>query len=687
MISKNNAEIIQFIHTFSDLSETDSKIINYIGKYGASSLKNIFTNLKLPKSTISYRIKLLENKDILLKVATIEKDKPIKLTYKGKRIFLYQKISSKNTFDHKDAIYFILNNTDSMFKSNSLEHRRSVKHSIANYLNFGSVSDFGLIFGQLADKNQAWDDLHMLVSDNANNMRREAAYALGSAFSHIPDKQQAWDDLHRLTEDSDNGVRWGAAYALGSAFSHIPDKQQAWDDLHRLTEDSDNGVRWGTAYALGSAFSHIPDKQQAWDDLHRLTEDSDNGVRWGTAYALGSAFSHIPDKQQAWDDLHRLTEDSDNGVRWRAAEALGNEYSHIPNDYKQQAWNDLYRLTQDKDYFARRCAAEALGNAYSHIPNKYKQQTLDDLLWLTQDEDSDVRALAYLSIGKIFIFRAVDAENEEYFKKEMEEAIRYFEKSSQQGTYSNPAKFCLPFYRSVYTITFKKNEADIHKYIAEAKSAVEGSESKEKLFEAVENLSNALGEMQKVKNFNEMKSELKAYLKYCERAAELLSSAEEKTPGAASILRKGLPIIDARIKGIIEEIQEKAKMVCKQTKGTGTPYEPLGCEVNQWAKKMMSEKDYFKSEKNVSRIIHTLGEFCKLLPPDKRVYTCDLIEEINGEEELGDKLSKIVLALTYLQPNLEIELCKNIVKTPESGEKTDEVASIKQKHIDDTALD
>lgn len=579
MISKNNAEIIQFIHTFSDLSEIDSKIINYIGKYGASSLKNIFTNLKLPKSTISYRIKLLENKDILLKVATIEKDKPIKLTYKGKRIFLYQKISSKNTFDHKDAIYFILNNTDSMFKSNSLEHRPSVKHSIANYLNFGSVSDFGLIFGQLADKNQAWDDLHMLVSDNANNMRREAAYALGSAFSHIPDKQQAWDDLHRLTEDSDNGVRW------------------------------------------------------------------------------------------------------------RAAEALGNEYSHIPNDYKQQAWNDLYRLTQDKDYFARRCAAEALGNAYSHIPNKYKQQTLDDLLWLTQDEDSDVRALAYLSIGKIFIFRAVDAENEEYFKKEMEEAIRYFEKSSQQGTYSNPAKFCLPFYRSVYTITFKKNEADIHKYIAEAKSAVEGSESKEKLFEAVENLSNALGEVQKVKNFDEMKSELKAYLKYCERAAELLSSAEEKTPGAASILKKGLPIIDARIKGIIEEIQEKANMVCKQTKGTGTPYEPLGCEVNQWAKKMMSEKDYFKSEKNASRIIHILGEFCKLLPPDKRVYTCDLIEEINGEEELGDKLSKIVLVLTYLQPNLEIELCKNIVKTPESGEKTDEVASIKQKHIDDTALD
>jgi len=615
MISKNNAEIIQFIHTFSDLSEIDSKIINYIGKYGASSLKNIFTNLKLPKSTISYRIKLLENKDILLKVATIEKDKPIKLTYKGKRIFLYQKISSKNTFDHKDAIYFILNNTDSMFKSNSLEHRPSVKHSIANYLNFGSVSDFGLIFGQLADKNQAWDDLHMLVSDNANNMRREAAYALGSAFSHIPDKQQAWDDLHRLTEDSDNGVRWG------------------------------------------------------------------------TAYTLGSAFSHIPDKQQAWDDLHRLTEDSDNGVRWRAAEALGNEYSHIPNDYKQQAWNDLYRLTQDKDYFARRCAAEALGNAYSHIPNKYKQQTLDDLLWLTQDEDSDVRALAYLSIGKIFIFRAVDAENEEYFKKEMEEAIRYFEKSSQQGTYSNPAKFCLPFYRSVYTITFKKNEADIHKYIAEAKSAVEGSESKEKLFEAVENLSNALGEVQKVKNFDEMKSELKAYLKYCERAAELLSSAEEKTPGAASILKKGLPIIDARIKGIIEEIQEKANMVCKQTKGTGTPYEPLGCEVNQWAKKMMSEKDYFKSEKNASRIIHILGEFCKLLPPDKRVYTCDLIEEINGEEELGDKLSKIVLVLTYLQPNLEIELCKNIVKTPESGEKTDEVASIKQKHIDDTALD
>ncbi len=63
-------------------------------------------------------------------------------------------------------------------------------------------------------------------------------------------------------------------------------------------------------------------------------------------------------------------------------------------------------------------------------------------------------------MGKVSIFKAANAENSINLKKEMEEAIRYFEKSSRQDSFSKPAKFCLPFYRSFYSITFKKEKPE-----------------------------------------------------------------------------------------------------------------------------------------------------------------------------------------------------------------------------------
>lgn len=83
------------------------------------------------------------------------------------------------------------------------------------------------------------------------------------------------------------------------------------------------------------------------------------------------------------------------------------------------------------------------------------------------------------------------------------------------------------------------------------------------LFEAVENLAKALKEVQ---NFGSpdlqmLKSELSFYRKYCDSAAELMGSAEEKSPYAVAALRKGLPILDRNIKQIIEEIQKKAEII------------------------------------------------------------------------------------------------------------------------------
>jgi len=236
-------------------------------------------------------------------------------------------------------------------------------------------------------------------------------------------------------------------------------------------------------------------------------------------------------------------------------------------------------------------------------------------------------------------------------------AIEFFERSSKEMTYFNPSRFCLPFYRSFYLVTFEKEGAkdEVQRYLAEAKSASEGSENKETLLEAVENLANALSEAHKVTDFGAMKSDLNTYRKYCDCAADLIGDAEEGAPGAARVLRRGLPIIDQRIKEIIREVQEKARAVCRETRGTGTPYEPLGMEVNKWAGEL-SDRDYLRNEKNVSRIVQILGEFCNLLPEDKRKYPCKIVEEICEESELEDKLSSIATAFSYMQPCIESQL-------------------------------
>ena len=302
----------------------------------------------------------------------------------------------------------------------------------------------------------------------------ELQYALGAAFGHVPDKDQAWKDLHRLTLDDEQRLCDGVLHdALGTAFVHVPDKDQAWKDLHRLTQDDDSDVRWRAANALGAAFSHVPDKDQAWQDLHRLTQDEDNDVRGRAADALGAAFGHVPDKDQAWKDLHRLTQDEDSYVRGRAADALGAAFGHVPD--KAQAWQDLHRLTQD--------------------------------------EDSDVRMHAYHSLGRASVFKATEAKDNGTLKRELEAAVVYFEKSSQESKYS-PARFCHPFYRTYLAITFQEaKEDEVQKYLAEAKEAVGSSKSKDELLKAVENLAEALQESQRLKDrsFQEVASELNSY--------------------------------------------------------------------------------------------------------------------------------------------------------------------------------
>ena len=563
---------------------------------------------------------------------------------------IHRKVVSDEVEEHREAVEQLRDNfADLPDTRQAWKDLHRLTGDEDDFVRWGAADTLGRAFQHIPNKDAAWKDLHRLTEDEDRSVRWGAANALGIAFQHVPDKDAAWKDLHRLTGDEDIIVRWGAADALGIAFQHVPDKKQVWKDLIRLTGDEDSDVRWHAANALGIAFQHVPDKDTAWEDLHRLTGDEDSFVRSCATNALGIAFQHVPDKGAAWNDLHRLTGDEDSGVRSCATNALGTAFQHVPD--KDAAWEDLHRLTGDEDSFVREGAANALRTAFQHVPDK--EVAWKDLHRLTADEESYVRASANHSLGRASIFRATVAESEEDFESELNNAIDFFERSSKEATYPNPSKFCLPFYRSFYSLTFGKAgaEDEVQKYLADAKSASEGSANKEMLLEAVENLANALSEVQKVTNFGAMKSDLNTYRRYCNRAADLIGDVAEGAPGAARILRRGLPIIGERIR----EIQEKAEALCRETRGTGTPYEPLGMAVNKWAGEL-SDRGYLRGEKDVSRIRDLLGKLCNLVSEDERDYPCKIVEEIREEREPEDNLSDVVTALSYLVPSIKSEI-------------------------------
>ncbi|MFA4935304.1 MAG: hypothetical protein WC568_05665 [Candidatus Methanoperedens sp.] len=391
-------------------------------------------------------------------------------------------------------------------------------------------------------------------------------------------------------------------------------------------------------------------------EIHRMAQSEDAYWREGAAYQLFFHYKELPDKEQAWKDLCRLINDKINRVRWSATEALGVAFPYIPD--KLQAWDNLHRLTSDVEYIVRFFAAEAVGVAFVYISDK--KQAWDDLYRLTLDENRIVRPTAFFSLGRASIFKATNAENKEKFKKDMEEAISYFEKSLINIIFQYPAKFCLPFYRSFYTLTFKTENVDteVEEYLAEARNAVKGSESKEKLLEAVENLGNALKEVRNLRNkdFNAVKSDLNAYRRYLERAADLLVDTEEKAPGATKMIRRGLPIIDQKIKEIIAEIQENAKALCKQTKDT--PLEDLGKEVIRVSQAFPQIRDPIGLEKGFINLWTALSSICAKMPEEERGEACKLLKKAGDEPYIEDKLPLINMVLSKISS--QISATKNI---------------------------
>lgn len=348
--------------------------------------------------------------------------------------------------------------------------------------------------------------------------------------------------------------------------------------------------------------------------------------------------------------IHGLVLSDDVEKRKKALNDLQKNFVAFKD--KTQAWTDLLALTKDSDGDVQLGAALALGIAFSQVTDK--MQATNDLLALTKDKDSTVRAYAYHSLGEVHVFKATEAD-EKNFRSELEKALEFFESSSREQVYSNPAKFCLPFYRSFYSITFKGYEAkeEVQKYLVEAKSAVEGSESsesKEKLLEAVENLSNALKEAQNVSDFHDRKQGLKACRLCIDRAEKLLENAKDEAPAATMLIRRGLTIIDERIKAIIVEIQEKAEALCKQVKDT--EYKEIGQQVNNVGQELSKVIDATRLEKEVSRMLIPISAMCKKMPQEDRGEACEILKQINDEQNIEDKLPLISMFLSIISTQM-----------------------------------
>jgi HEAT repeat protein len=451
-----------------------------------------------------------------------------------------------------------------------------------------------------------------------------------------------------MTFSKNVNARTRAARLLGSEFSHLEDKDQAWQDLHRLTQDDYRNVLVQITDTLGLIFAYVPNRDLAWQDLHMLTHNDDNYVKLYAAEVVHSVLPHIPDKNQAWQDLNRLIQVEHNYLHLRL-EILASAFPYALD--KERAWRDLIRLTQNQHIYVRRITAYALGSAYPLVPNKL--QAWQDLIRLTQGRDREVKCFAYHALGRASILKATEAENNEEFKAQMEEAIGFFNFSSQEASFENPSAFCLPFYRSLHGLLFTaaSKDAEIKKFLAEARVAVEESESRYALLDIVENLSNALQEVESytVEDIVLKKRDLKTYTRYCFQVIKCMKTVQEKAPFAIRIIdtiavEKSLFILSAKIKNLLIEVEETARKLCQGSKGT--ELEALGKSTYEGTKGLGRIESLMDAERYFEDIIPILQAHCGLLPEASRAYFGNLINllETASLEQRFQTLKAVLLA-------------------------------------------
>jgi hypothetical protein len=108
-----------------------------------------------------------------------------------------------------------------------------------------------------------------------------------------------------------------------------------------------------------------------------------------------------------------------------------------------------------------------------------------------------------------------------------------------------------------------------------------------------------------------------------------MKDTDEKAPFATKVLRKGLPILDRKLKELLEEIQEKAKIACKESIGTSRG--EIACTINREVQKweISSQEEMTQKVEDIAYLLKN-----KVANLHENEYILNKIEAMRKEKDL-----------------------------------------------------
>jgi hypothetical protein len=149
---------------------------------------------------------------------------------------------------------------------------------------------------------------------------------------------------------------------------------------------------------------------------------------------------------------------------------------------------------------------------------------------------------------------------------------------------------------------------------------------------------------------------------------------EKTAPYATIALRRGLPILDRKLRSLLEEIQVKAKTAFQESKGTFTEEitKAVNSEIQKWEIGSQEEMSYY-----VNNLVVVLKSKIPLSPENKGII--DMIEHMKNERDLTKQYS-ILPTIIALIPTVNVipeqELNQKLLKF---DQVYDDIATIKDK--------
>jgi predicted amidohydrolase len=529
------------------------------------------------------------------------------------------------------------------------------------------------------------------IANDDINRSKDAIFLI---FEPLSDKSKAWEDLLPSLIPLFEECKWNGEYyrrptstilnaqkkwilsILTEIFNKLKDKTTGFKAFFDLDKMSPPTVRYNSLNFAFLLYPLIPENERygAWEIVLNFIKLDSHFVefKYRAITLLDSYFKLLPEKDQniAWRDIEDLLKSEDKEIVAKLIDSLGNLYPAIPQNEVILIFKMAHTLVTDNNPEIRVCVAESLGKIYPILPPQNQEQISEDLTVLIQDTDSVVSASAKYSSGTINIFHATQAKTIDKFQEYLEKAIQDFQSSLGSAEFFNQARFCYPFYKAYWNITFTENcdIKDIEKNLNSARLAQGNSDTRKNLVKIIKSLVKAEKNARQNKDLESLKRDFDTYRRYCDNAILLIKTTEKGAPMATKILSKGLPIIDKKIKKIISELQNEAKTLCKKT--NGTQQEELGRETHKLAQKL-SELDLSRLPIELNDLICNIEEkICGHIPAFEQKEICYLIKNAKNESDIFQKINGAISIINAIG--------EKILSTPDItiSKKTKSVAKI-----------